>query len=128
LWIRIIAIAAVITGLTAACNLNSQQDQPAQNLSVINPVANRTPGTNDQTAMREQQTKQAGFDSASGGRTRQIITDDSAKLLKLASDLKAEVDKSSKDTLSLGVIRKAAEIEKLAHSVREKMKLTMGGN
>ena len=56
------------------------------------------------------------------------IADDSAKLLKLASDLKSEVDKTSKDTLSLGVIRKAEEIEKLAHNVKEKMKLTMGGN
>jgi hypothetical protein len=38
------------------------------------------------------------------------------------------VDKTSKDTLSLGVIRKAEEIERLAHAVKEKMKLTMGGN
>jgi hypothetical protein len=60
-------------------------------------------------------------------RKRQI-TDDSARLLKLASDLKAEVDKTSKDTLSLGVIRKAEEIEKLAHNVKEKMKLTMASN
>ena len=60
-------------------------------------------------------------------RKRQIA-DDSARLLKLASDLKAEVDKTSKDTLSLGVIRKAEEIEKLAHSVKEKMKLAMNGN
>ena len=42
----------------------------------------------------------------------------------MATDLKAEVDKTTKDTLSLSVIRKADEIEKLAHSVKEKMKLT----
>ncbi len=44
------------------------------------------------------------------------------KLLSLANELKADVDKSSKDTLSLDVVRKADEIEKLAHSVKEKMK------
>jgi hypothetical protein len=32
------------------------------------------------------------------------------------------VDKSTKDTLSLDVVKKADEIEKLAHSVKEKMK------
>jgi hypothetical protein len=37
------------------------------------------------------------------------------------------VDKTNKDMLSLNVIRKADEIEKLAHSVKEKMKLTVGG-
>jgi hypothetical protein len=42
--------------------------------------------------------------------------------------LKAEVDKTNKDMLSLNVIRKADEIEKLAHDVKEKMKLTIGGS
>ncbi len=49
---------------------------------------------------------------------RQQISEDSAKLLALAQALKTEVDKTNKNMLSLGVIRKANEIEKLAHSVR----------
>jgi hypothetical protein len=32
------------------------------------------------------------------------------------------VDKSSENTLSMDVVKKAEEIEKLAHSVKEKMK------
>jgi hypothetical protein len=36
------------------------------------------------------------------------------------------MDKSDKDTLSLGVIRKAEEIERLACGVEEKMKLIAG--
>lgn len=47
---------------------------------------------------------------------------DTDKLLKLSVELKAYVDKSDENVLSLDVIKKAAEIEKLAHSVREKMK------
>lgn len=47
---------------------------------------------------------------------------DTDKLLKLATELKENVDKSTKDTLSLEVIRKTNEIEKLAKQVREKMK------
>jgi hypothetical protein len=56
-------------------------------------------------------------DAANAARKQQIA-DDSAKLLKLATDLKTEVDKSDKDTLSITVIRKAGEIEKLARSAR----------
>ena len=44
------------------------------------------------------------------------------KLLQLATELKERVDKSNENTLSLEVIRKAEEIEKLAKKVREKMK------
>jgi hypothetical protein len=54
-------------------------------------------------------------------RQKQIV-DDTQRLLGLANELKQDVDKSSKDTLSLDVIRKADEIEKLAHSVKERMK------
>jgi hypothetical protein len=93
----------------------------------LSPEANRPPDANQQMAMRDQQGKKANFAAANVERKRQIA-DDSARLLKLATDLKTEVDKTSKDTLSLGVIRKAEEIEKLARSVKEKMKLTMSAN
>jgi hypothetical protein len=63
---------------------------------------------------------------AANAERRQQIADDSAKLLQLATGLKAEVDKTDKDTLSLTVIRKADEIEKLAHAVKEKMKFIPG--
>ena len=50
------------------------------------------------------------------------LKSDTEKLLKLAIELKAYVDKSNEHVLSLEVVNKAAEIEKLAHSVKEKMK------
>ncbi len=56
-------------------------------------------------------------------RQKQLVLD-TQKLLALANELKSDVDKSNKDTMSLDVIRKADEIEKLAHSVKEKMKGT----
>jgi hypothetical protein len=42
------------------------------------------------------------------------------KSLELIKNLKAEVDKNDKDTLSIGLIRKADEIEKPARSAKEK--------
>jgi hypothetical protein len=47
---------------------------------------------------------------------------DTDKLLKLSLELKEYVDKSNENVLSLEVIKKADEIEKLAKSVRDKMK------
>ena len=50
------------------------------------------------------------------------IKRDTDKLLALATELKDYVDKSNEYVLSLDVVKKAEEIEKLAHHVREKMK------
>jgi len=47
---------------------------------------------------------------------------DTEKLLKLATELKDSVDKTNENTLSVDVMKKAEEIEKLAHSVKDKMK------
>jgi hypothetical protein len=54
------------------------------------------------------------------------LEDDTAKLLVLANELKVEMDKSTKDTLSLTVVKKAEEIEKLARKVRGEMKTSIG--
>ena len=50
------------------------------------------------------------------------IKKDTDKLLQLATELKQSVDKSSQNTLSLDVIKKAEQIEKLAKTVKDKMK------
>jgi hypothetical protein len=50
------------------------------------------------------------------------LKNDTDKLLKLAVELKSYVDKSGPNVLSVDVVKKAEEIEKLAHSVKDKMK------
>jgi len=47
---------------------------------------------------------------------------DTDRLLKLSTELKEYVDKTNQNVLSLDVIKKADEIEKLAHSVKTKMR------
>ena len=49
---------------------------------------------------------------------KKAIADETVSLMKLAHTLKAEVDKTSADTLSVTVIRKASDIEQLAHKMR----------
>lgn len=53
----------------------------------------------------------------------QQMAADSAELVKLATELKALVDRSSKNTLSIGVIRKAEEVEHAARGVKDKFRL-----
>jgi hypothetical protein len=47
---------------------------------------------------------------------------DSQKLLELATELKRYVDKSGENILSVEVLRKAEEMEKLARRVKENMR------
>jgi len=50
------------------------------------------------------------------------LVEDTDKLLALTTALKEQVHESNKDILSLDMIKKADEIEKLAHSVKERIK------
>jgi len=93
----------------------------------IPPEAVRMPDAVQQHDINQQEKEKQNFEAANAERKKEIA-DDSSKLLKLATDLKTEVDKTNKDTLSLNVIRKADAIEKLAHDVKEKMKLSIGAN
>jgi len=105
-----------------------QTPNPNPDKPYLMPEANRLPGKNDQMQMQQQkQTNNASYVAANLERKRQI-SDDAAKLVELATELKKEVDKTDKDTLSINVIRKAEMIEKLAKGVKEKMKLTTGAS
>lgn len=100
---------------------------PPKPTSVILPAANPTPDANARMEMQQRNLKRASFEAANAERKRQLDSD-SALILKLAAELKAEVDKTPQDTLSLSVVRKAEDIERLAHLVQVKMKLTVGAD
>ena len=71
----------------------------------------------------EQRAKMEKEMAKKANRERQAqLQRDTDNLLKLANELKQYVDKSNEHTLSLDVVKKAEAIEKLAHSVKEKMK------
>jgi hypothetical protein len=50
------------------------------------------------------------------------LKQDTDKLLALATELKQNVDRTGPNILSVDVVKKAQEIEKLAKSVKDKMK------
>jgi len=55
-------------------------------------------------------------------RRQEDLQKDTDKLFVLASELKDAVGKSNENTLSLEVVRKAEEVEKLAKRVKDKMR------
>ena len=119
-WIVALAIAAFVVAAPLGSHGLWQNSVPH-----LPPELNRIPDNNQANEINSQKDQKQSFEAANAERKKQIA-DDSEKLLKLATELKSEVDKTNKDTLSIGVIRKADAIEKLAHDVKEKMKLTVG--
>jgi hypothetical protein len=93
-----------------------QPQQPGQN-SVIPPPGSGLPDFGTPNPKIEEQQARA----RSTERQKKLVAD-TEKLLALATELKTDVDKTNQNILSMDVIKKADEIEKLAHSVKERMK------
>ena len=89
------------------------------------PVAAAAPQveTRQDPAQKEMQDRMA---REANKKRQQDIREQTDKLFQLATELKAAVDKSNENLLSLDVIRKADEVEKLAKKVKEKMKESVG--
>jgi hypothetical protein len=99
--------------------ISSQAQTPRAPTPAPPPAVNGSPGADITEAQREQArelAKKLNFERQAA------LKADTDKLLKLAVELKNSVDKSNENVLSLDVLKKAEEIEKLAHSVKDKMK------
>ncbi len=97
--------------------------QEAFPLPAINPPGAKAPPESQATSAAAggpQGNKQTGQQAAptAADAQKQEIANQCADLLQMATDLKKAVDKSSADTLSVSVVRKASDIEQLAHKVR----------
>lgn len=134
LWARVegegLSWRQVCTGLVFAAALAclAQDGQPGA-AAAGQRNASQAPASQSKDAKSQadspKDSKSQQVSQAETERKRQIA-DESTQLLAMAVALKAEVDKTTKDTLSLTVIRKADEIEKLAKTVKEKMKQGSG--
>jgi hypothetical protein len=79
--------------------------------------------TRQDPAQKEMQERMA---REANKKRQQDIREETDKLFQLATELKAAVDKTNENLLSLDVIHKAEEVEKLAKKVKEKMKDSVG--
>jgi cytoskeletal protein RodZ len=135
LWVGILT-ASVVVALAPVVGRGLLQDKPQQD----NPQSSEPQPSQSQSAQSPSQSNPApsaaqpdsvtapqkqGVETAADAHKTKIAGD-TARLLQLATDLKAEVDKTTKDTLSVSVIRKADQIEKLAHDARVNTKVPGG--
>jgi len=135
-WCACAAVLLVASALIAAQPGQESQQSTQSQQSAAQQTNGNTPTPDpgrgrtsiaSPLAVPASQTGVQDFEAINAERKKQIA-DESARLLKLATDLKIEVDKTTKDTLSISVVRKADEIEKLAHTVKETMKLNARPN
>ena len=124
----LLLISAVsLSGVAAAQRGSQQRTPPPTNQPITPPNTTQpgilppmeTPGSMDggiRARMEENRVKSANDDR------HKRLASDVDKLVSLTNELKADLDKATRDELSLDVIRKAQEIEKLAHDVQNRMK------
>ena len=115
-WAAILLVSASLHVVHAQV---MQPQQPQTRPSALPGAASNSPNDEDNPLTRQMSVQAANKRNI---QRQQQIVDDTTKLLQLAQQLKDEVDKSSKNTLSVSVIKKADEIEKLAKTVKEKMR------
>jgi len=111
-----LACAIVAVSVVLAVGALGAQETTIAQVPVGPPVIRTPEPDREQIKIRQEQLKK--INSA----RQAAIKKDTDKLLQLATELKQSVDKSNEHTLSLDVVKKAEEIEKLARSVKDKMK------
>lgn len=113
-WLACLVVALALSAGTVEVHAQTSKMPPLQ-----------IPGQSEQTPPGEDEARsKLERDMAKkANQSRQAaLKKDTDRLLKLATELKEYVDKTNENMLSMDVIKKADEIEKLAHSVKDKMK------
>jgi hypothetical protein len=108
--LSVVLLLLLVVALPAASWAEPGQQHP------FPPNQKPTPEDEDRIKIEKEMAKKANQ------QRQEQLKRDTEKLLKLAAELKQYVDKTNENVLSLEVLKKAEEIEKLAHSVKEKMK------
>jgi hypothetical protein len=114
-----VVLPILVLGTMSGGQMSQNQQMPTRQNGVPPIGGTHNPGDWDPSADPHRLEMQE--EARSAERQKKLVAD-TDKLLALATDLKQQVDKTNKNILSVDVIKKADEIEKLAHSVKERMK------
>jgi hypothetical protein len=121
IWLRVEGVRRCIPALLAAIAVAGAAAAHAQTHA---PASAAAAGHKAGGLAQSGAAGQAANQNASGRLTetpRQQIDSECAALLNMAATLKAEVDKTTKDELSVAVVLQAGRIEKLARTVKDQM-------
>ena len=83
-------------------------------------IGRQFPGTAARTQQEHEMEERRAREA--NKKRQEEIRNDTLKLYQLATELKDAVDKTNENMLSLDVVKKADEVEKLAKKVKEKMR------
>jgi hypothetical protein len=112
-------ILLVVFSLPAMAQMPGNSPQPLPQPPMQPALQPGPPMGNDNNGVADMQ---AALEKKAEKQRVEQLKSDTDKLLQLSVELKAYVDKSNTNVLSLDVMRKAEEIEKLAKSVHDKMR------
>jgi hypothetical protein len=118
-WLCTVAGAGLLALAACLGLVRLPAQQGSFSLPAIDPpgtAAKQGPAQNGQTLSAANANLQTGSQSAE--KNQPGVALECAQLLRMATDLKTEVDKTNQDTLSVTVVRKAGAIEELAKKVK----------
>jgi hypothetical protein len=117
--VRTLLFSTLATFVSLSC-LSGAQSTTSPGGMHLPPLAEQSQGMGIPTKT-EEQVNQERLQKYRELRQQELLRD-AAKLNQLSGELKDYLDKNGSTILSLDMLRKADTVEKLAHSVRTKMK------
>ena len=116
------AVVLILSLTLFATTANSQLRAVPANLEQIQKIAADREATNNALSSDPRQLLQQELIARAVRDRQSQLRLDTEKLVALTADLKQHVDKAGANILSMDVIKKAQEIQKLAKSVQDKMR------
>jgi hypothetical protein len=115
-WLRDAAVVVVLVGASGLVGHSQNNTIPQMPGPPSGSIPDMRTPSNPRSDVLERQSKMRNVDR------QKRLEADTEKLLALATQLHADVAKTNANVLSLDVVRRAEEIEKLARGVKERMK------
>jgi hypothetical protein len=116
-------LVAIFTLPALGQNQNRFPNFPSDMSSANDPMVSNNSAMNSPQPMDPARAQWEKLQVKHENQERQVaLKRDTDKLLELATELKQNVDRTGPNILSIDVVKRAQEIEKLAKSVKEKMK------
>ena len=116
------AVVLILSLTLFATTANSQLRAVPANLEQIQKIAADREATNNALSSDPRQLLQQELIARAVRDRQSQLRRDTEKLVALTAELKQHVDKAGANILSMDVIKKAQEIQKLAKSVQDKMR------
>jgi hypothetical protein len=110
----------MLAGSSRVLAHGAQQPTPVPAPPILQADPSPLGGTHDPDPMLAHQ-QEARVRMAEDERHKRMVKD-ADRLLELATELKTDVDKSTRNETSVSAFKKAEEIERLAHDVKERLR------